>query len=101
MDNPEQTDHLEREVERLRAVLRDDSAAPLGMVSRLQSAVAREAAIDAPLGWEPRLVVACLVYVLISAAMPTTPSTGFAPIAATIAVVYVCLVSWAVRPGRE
>jgi hypothetical protein len=41
------------------------------------------------------------VYVLISAAMPTTPSTGFAPIAATIAVVYVCLVSWAVRPGRE
>ena len=101
MDNSEQTDQIEGEVARLRTVLRDDSAVPLGMVSRLQGAVAREAANDAPLGWEPRLVVACLVYALVSAATPTASSSGSALTAAAIALVYVCLAGWSVRPTRE
>ena len=102
MGSPDETDELELDVEvaRLRAALHDDSAVPLGMVSRLQAAVAREAAGDAPLGWEPRFVVACLAYVAFGSGAPAAAPAGVVPITAGIAIVYACLASWPVRRAR-
>lgn len=56
----------ERSVERLRDLLVHEEPLPLGMVSRLEAAVRRHDAVDRRIGWEARLGIACVCFVVLS-----------------------------------
>lgn len=76
---------LEQEVAQLRAALAYPDQPPLGLASRLEAAVHSKINGD-EVGWEPRLVVACVVFAVGAAMIDLI--TGTAIILAVAAAAY-------------
>ncbi len=83
-------DQLERELDSLKATLLVPEPVPLGLAARLEAAVARAmgTSAGARIGWEPRLVIACLVFAIAWAFAGPDGTVAFAAIAAVVAVAY-------------
>jgi hypothetical protein len=94
MNEFDPTDSLERDVVNLRLALTETDVLPLGIVSRLEAGLVRASRDDTPVGWEPRIVVACVAFAVLTAAAPALTGSGFAPLVAAAALGYAWLASW-------
>lgn len=93
MDDLEFTNSLEQELARLRVDLVCEDAAPLGLASRLEAGVLRASRDDTPVGWEPRVFVASLVYAVMSATTPSLALGRFSLLLAAVSLAYSWLAS--------
>jgi hypothetical protein len=80
----------EAEISRLRERLDADVTVPAGMISRLEAGVTRAARGDTPVGWEPRVVVACVMFAIMEVGIP---GAGTIPLF-VIACIYPWIASW-------
>ncbi len=81
---------LERQVEQLKATLLVPEPVPLGLTARLEAGVARSAR-TAGVGWETRVVVACLAFLVAWAMAGIDGSITFAVLAAILVAGYALL----------
>jgi hypothetical protein len=98
MNEFDSTDSLERDVAFLRLSLSETDVLPLGIVSRLEAGLVRASRDDTPVGWEPRVVVACLAFAVLTAA---APARGLTPLVAAAALGYAWLASWPAARERH
>ena len=86
-------DHeLERQLDELKATLLVPEPVPLGLTARLQAGVARGTRAAAGVGWETRVVVACLAFLVAWATAGVQGTIAFALVAAVVVAAYAIVV---------
>ena len=84
------------ELRRLRQLLVHDEPLPLGVVARLDAGVRRDRAARARVGWEPRIGVACLCFIVVGLSSPSAMNFPLVVVLTLLSALY----PWA-AVGRE
>ena len=91
----ETSEHDERDLRALRAVLVHAEPVPTGLVARLHAGLSRAARYRERLAWENRVVVACIAFIALGTTTPALVTGSLW----TVALVAIAAYAWLAVPA--